>query len=131
MIVTPRNEYRIGDSLKLMPELVADESVDLILTDPPFGWNYRSNRARTEAGKVRNQRLINDHTLGWQPTCSCSAGEPVPCTVLDPFSGSATTLFVAEELGRDSIGIDLNESYRTLAEHRLARANKTIGMHLD
>jgi site-specific DNA-methyltransferase (cytosine-N4-specific) len=39
--------------------------------------------------------------------------------VLDPFSGSATTGAVALELGRNYIGIDLNEDYLPLAEARL------------
>ncbi len=50
-------------------------------------------------------------TVGWQPTCSCDAGGPIPCTVLDPFAGAGTTLYVAEKLGRNSIGIELNPSY--------------------
>ncbi len=39
-------------------------------------------------------------------------------TVLDPFCGSGTTLMVARELGRQSIGIDLNPNYVEMAEHR-------------
>ena len=60
-------------------------------------------------------------TQGWQPTCDCTPGghEPVRCVVLDPFSGSATTGAVAMGLGRDYIGLDLNEKYLKLAEARL------------
>jgi site-specific DNA-methyltransferase (adenine-specific) len=39
-------------------------------------------------------------------------------TVLDPFVGSGTTAFVAKELGRKAIGIDLNPDYLALAADR-------------
>ncbi len=54
----------------------------------------------------------------WTTGCSCEAGT-VPCTVLDPFSGSATTGALALQLGRDYIGIDINPDYLPLAQARL------------
>jgi DNA modification methylase len=39
--------------------------------------------------------------------------------VLDPFIGSGTVAHVARKLGRNAIGIDLNESYLELAARRL------------
>lgn len=36
---------------------------------------------------------------------------PIPCTVLDPFVGSGTTVLVAAKFGRHGIGIDLNPDY--------------------
>jgi DNA modification methylase len=48
------------------------------------------------------------------------AGCPEGGTVLDPFAGSGTTLAVANSLGRDAIGIELNASYIALAHERIA-----------
>ncbi len=41
--------------------------------------------------------------------------------VLDPFCGTGTTMFVAENLARKSVGIDLSKEYLQLAEERCAR----------
>jgi DNA modification methylase len=39
--------------------------------------------------------------------------------VLDPFCGSGTTLKAAYDLGRNGIGIELNDSYEQLIEERI------------
>lgn len=62
--------------------------------------------------------------LSLQPGCQCEAPSE-PGLVLDPFLGSGTTAVVAERLGRDWIGIELNSEFVALAEQRIAdsRAN--------
>lgn len=60
-------------------------------------------------------------TTGWAPTCSHNL-EPVPCTILDPFSGAGTTGNVAERLGRKYIGIELNPAYSEMADRRIDAA---------
>jgi len=64
-------------------------------------------------------------TIGWQPSCTCDV-DTIPCTVLDPFSGSGTVAKVARDLGRSSVGIELNTEYVTLQKKRLH-----IGQQLD
>lgn len=59
------------------------------------------------------------HHKGWEPTCNDPPYPPVPCTVLDPFSGSGTTGFVAVRHQRNYLGIDLNPQYLPLAAERI------------
>lgn len=56
---------------------------------------------------------------GWRPSCKCNAGPPRPAVVLDPFGGSGTTLLVADRLGRDAIGCELNPAYAEMARKRI------------
>ena len=49
------------------------------------------------------------------------AGCPKGGIILDPFMGSGTTALVARQLGRDSIGIELNPNYIKIAEKRLSQ----------
>ena len=48
------------------------------------------------------------------------AGCPENGIVLDPFSGSGTTIMVARKLGRTGIGLDLSAEYIELAKERLS-----------
>jgi len=74
----------------------------------------RSNRTH-ELGRTRSSGTMveppTSNTTGWQPGCDCDAGEPVPCVVFDPFSGSGTVERVAIRLRRRSIGTELNYRY--------------------
>ena len=47
-------------------------------------------------------------------------------TILDPFSGTGTTIKVASEHGRNSIGIELNPEYVEIAKRRLNSNRKFI-----
>jgi DNA modification methylase len=60
-----------------------------------------------------------DKFLGWQPTCTCDAGDPVPAICLDPFNGAATTGLVCQQLGRRYVGLDLSPEYLKLSRERL------------
>jgi DNA modification methylase len=59
----------------------------------------------------------HQQSRGFVPGCDCGA-EVVPCVILDPFSGSGTTLQVARELGRRSVGFELNPAYHDISEMR-------------
>ena len=56
---------------------------------------------------------------GWVPSCKCVGTSRIPATVLDPFSGSATTGMVALQEGQNYVGCDLNPDYLPLAMNRV------------
>ncbi len=60
-------------------------------------------------------------TIGWKPTCDCGNEDTQPAIVIDPFCGSGTACKVAQGLGRNYIGIELNAEYIKLAEKRVSQ----------
>jgi DNA modification methylase len=93
---------------------------ETVVEKKPFDKSARAEfdrRMDGTLGDFNGQKGLRDgyeiketKTVGWQPGCDCGAAI-VPCTVLDPFAGSATTQVVALSLGRRSIGIDLSLDY--------------------
>jgi hypothetical protein len=106
-ISKPTPEYQATlDRLKSDPAWKGARRAEAIAIGNAFG-----SRATRESASYQ--------TLGWAPSCQCDAGDPVSCVVLDPFLGSGTTALVADRLGRDCIGIELNEEYAEMARKRI------------
>ena len=82
------------------------------------GKGHPSSQVR-QGHDIRNGPISRVQTIGWSPSCSCPEHDPVPQTVLDPFSGAGTTLVVASRLQRNAIGIELNPQYVELARRRI------------
>jgi DNA modification methylase len=88
------------------------------------GWETGPGSHRTihpmgrEAGAT-GVPVTENITIGWRPTCRCTAEAPIAGTVLDPFLGSGTTALVADRLGRNCIGIELSPDYAAMARRRL------------
>ena len=82
---------------------------------------------KTTLGNRDPQRHCTEtKTVGWEPGCDCGK-EPIPCRVLDPFSGAATSLLVAQQLGRRFTGIELNDAYVELGRKRLTQRGELGG----
>ena len=64
-----------------------------------------------------------DLTTGWRPTCE-HGKTPVPCVVLDPFSGSGTVVRVATRFNRRGIGCDL--AYHDIAKKRTSNIQRRL-----
>lgn len=91
----------------------------------------------SETSVFRTGLRTESKTLSWQPTCKCGhdktscvdmSGDyyeytdqltPVPCLVLDPFSGSGTVGVVCLKLGRSFVGLDLKPEYNQMAYKRI------------
>lgn len=89
--------------------------------DVPFGNGRRSQLENK--GYTLFHWGVQEKSEGWQPACTCSLKKDgvmqKPCTVLDPFNGSATTGVVAMNLGRHYIGLELNPEYIELSHKRI------------
>lgn len=80
-----------------------------------------SKKAPSRAQGIGHNRItIRSTTTGWRPSCSCGI-DVAPCRVLDPFGGTGTVGMVAEQLGRDSTLIDIDERSIALAEQRTSQ----------
>ena len=89
----------------------------------PWGPHDNDLEAGNQGGKFGQKAwdsYTGRQTLGWSPSCACDAGEPVPCTVIDPFGGSGTVGLVADRLGRDAIVIEISETYADMARGRIS-----------
>lgn len=87
--------------------------------------NASGKWASAEPGAQRGKNIklgpvVTVRTLGFAPTCSCPPADPVPCVVLDPFSGSGTVAAKGRQLGLRTVGIELKPEYVALARRRSA-----------
>lgn len=51
-----KNRIICGDAAELLKE-IPDGSVDLVITDPPYGIHYKSGRAKVPKGYIKNDNL--------------------------------------------------------------------------
>ncbi len=77
-------------------------------------WSIPLSKYRDAHFAVFPEKLVENCLL---------AGSPPGGMVLDPFTGSGTTLVVAQRLQREFVGIDCVADYCTMARQRLAAAD--------
>lgn len=89
------------------------------------GTAWRTNEGKPDEYTNRHQRghpsqvPTKNTTTGWRASCAHPEASPVPQTVLDCFAGAATTLLVADRLGRNAIGCELKPEYSQMGDERL------------
>ena len=95
-----------------------------IKRERPNDYTKRTGESGTGNSCANSVAGVESRTVGWEPSCQCNAGAPVPCVVLDPFLGSGTTIAVARTLGRHGVGCELNPEYAELARARIGKAER-------
>ena len=93
-------------------------------------YDYRPRRNKRDVWTVTTKPFRGAHFATYPPDLirpCIIAGCPRGGVVLDPFFGSGTTGYVAMEMGRDFIGIEINEEYCKIAEERLKNVQMTMG----
>jgi len=75
------------------------------------GTPWERERRRDRLGTIRGM-------------CACQPARWRAGRVLDPFMGSGTVGVVAEHVGRDWLGIELNPAFAAMAEARIAAARQ-------
>ena len=76
-------------------------------------WRYGVGGGKTGHPAVFPEKLAKDHIISWS-----NKGD----TILDPFMGSGTTGIACHKLGREFIGIELDEGYFKIAQTRIRDA---------
>ncbi len=97
----------------------------------PLGRNMRDVWAICTEASPKHDGIRNFATY---PEKLCEtpilAGCPQDGVVLDPFSGSGTTLAVAKRLGRKAMGIDINPDYCKLAVKRIQEISMPMELNV-
>ena len=87
----------------------------------PRKFNKAGNSDRNDTGRVYVEK--DTKVIGYT---SCGHNDYEPGIVLDPFCGSGTALQVAQRLGRNYLGIELNKDYIKISEDKLKQKTLRI-----
>lgn len=106
-------EYGCCDKCgKPYERIVENKPMEIRRTD----WGEKAGNRTASSGTMISPPETK--TLGWKQSCKCKDSKPTQSTVLDPFTGSGTTLWVAKKLGRKAVGYELSEKYCNLIVDR-------------
>ena len=94
-----------------------------------LGCGHPRRRASTPSVEATTDHPTDHFSVDGDLVQECACPNTVGTTtgvVLDPFIGSGTTAVVAERLGRDWVGVELNPQFARLAERRIAAARTGV-----
>ena len=109
-----------GDCLEIMKHL-ADNSIDLVLTDPPYGTTACKSIISFSKDKTKLHPTQKPIALMQYLIQTYSKENDI---VLDFTMGSGSTGVACKQSGRRFIGIELDKGYFDIAEKRISSAVK-------
>ncbi len=114
------NQCHFGDVRAVLRKMIAaGVKVQCIVTSPPY-WGLRDYGHPGQLGlEDTPQEYVGNLVEVFDLCHQVLAGAPSGGIVLDPFFGSGTTGQAAQNLGRNWIGIEINEANKPLQEERL------------
>jgi DNA modification methylase len=107
-----KTEIIQGDSKEILKALQSN-SIDLIITSPPYA-DRNVLHLSTECNNKNHSAAFPDALPEWFIKLFTKEND----TVLDPFAGSGTTLRVAKNMHRNSIGIEIMPEYIELVKSK-------------
>jgi len=117
------------------PEFICDKCGEA--REPIYKSQFKQHSIGATSGqywKARNFKgdntVINSSIKTGYTDCGCNAGFHSGI-VLDIFAGACTSCLVANKLGRDFIGIELNPSYVEMGKKRLEREGNILLKPID
>jgi hypothetical protein len=104
---------RVGGHIATFPEALARRPIlatvpEHVCTRCRRPWRRSTRPVRIHEGRPQPRPVV---------PCGCRA-RTQPGLVLDPFTGSGTTLKIARDLGRDALGIELHPAFAAFARQR-------------
>ena len=117
-----------GDCLDQMA-LLEPDSIDTIITDPPYGLSFMGKDWDQQVPGVEYwEAALRVAKPGATLMAFGGTRTPTGGIVLDPFAGSGSTCIAAMLEGRDYIGIELDEKHVEICNARLEYWKQEKGM---
>jgi DNA modification methylase len=100
----------------------------LVLAKPTWQLKDKTASHASDVWPIRPDMADHEHPAPFPLKLPTRAIASVnAATILDPFMGSGTTLRAAKDLGRQAIGIEIDERYCEIAARRLAQGVLDFG----